>query len=284
MISLYSEPLPEAYHWSPANYVGGGPEFIVETAKALDMLGHEVVVYYDGEATLKDNVWFLPRSQYIPSEIVIAQNSRPLQMGEKNIYWTSLFHDRDENFMDFDVRVVLSKYHQGIFGKNSTIVPLACWPEDLKPMKKKFQAIYTSSPDRGGKFLEEIWPQVYKETGCPLKMSYGASGGKISGIEYLGRPNNDEMNQLYRESAYWVHPCQGIELFCIAGYKAQVAGCIPIVIPNMALIETIKYGTKTTKEDFIKDSIFTIRAIEQIPSENWKSWTDVTKELLDTLN
>ena len=284
MISIFTEPLPEEYRWSPADYVGGTPEFAVETAKALKMLGEEVIVYYDGEATEYEDIWFLPREQYTPSEVVIAQNSRPPEMGSKNIYWTSHVHNKDYEFMEFDERIVLSKYHQGLFGKNSKVVPLACWTDDLKPSKKKFQAIYTSSPDRGGKFLEEKWPEIYKETDCVLKMSYGASGGQTSGIEYLGRLNNDEINQLYRESMFWVHPCQGIELFCIAGYKAQVAGCIPIVIPHMALAETIEYGMKTTESNFVKDAIFVIKTAKMIPDKKWKSWLDVTRELLDIID
>jgi hypothetical protein len=38
----------------------------------------------------------------------------------------------------------------------------------------------------------------------------------------------------------WLHPCTGIELFCIAGQKAMCGGAIPVVVPCMAMSETIR--------------------------------------------
>ena len=70
-----------------------------------------------------------------------------------------------------------------------------------------------------------------------------------------------QMASLFRRATLWLHPCAdgGTEVFCISGHKAQcagasalapssdtqaVAGAIPVVLPCMALSETIRFGVK----------------------------------------
>jgi len=281
MIEIWTESLPQDYWWLPNDYIGGTPEYVVNTARELKSLGHDVIVYYDNTPTELDGVFYLPRNQYQGNDIVLACNEKPPKLGKRNIYWTSKYGQTDEMFKEFDERIVLSKYHQSLFGKNSKVIPLACNSKDLKPEKKEFFALYSSSPDRGLDFLLKMWPEIYETTRLRLKTSYGASGGqtKVSGVDFLGKLPESEMNSLYRKAKFWLHPAQGIELFCISGRKAQTAGCIPVVIPNMALDETILFGVRTDDENFKKDLLETIKYPPFVPKMEFLGWCGVTMML-----
>jgi hypothetical protein len=87
------------------------------------------------------------------------------------------------------------------------------------------------------------------------------------------------MIEHYKSSEFWLHPCQGIELFCVSAVKAQVAGCIPVVVPNMALETTVKYGIKTTLENYTKDIINAINNPPPIETVEFANWETVTKDL-----
>jgi len=266
MIEIWSEILPQDFRWTPDRYIGGTNEFVIETAGVLAR-NNEVIVYYDGEATEYNGVYYLPREQYQGDDIVIACNDKPPKMGKKNLYWTSKNDQKDKDYLEFDYRVVLSKYHQSIFGNHSIIIPLACWPEQFKkPIKESF-CLYSSSPDRGLDFLKSIWNEVENKTGAKLISTYNKSISET------------EMIKLYKKAQFWLHPGQGVELFCISAYKAQVAGCVPVVVPNMALDETVKFGTKTTLENYKNDLIKTILNPPKIPKLHWNSWEDVTKKI-----
>lgn len=265
MISIWSETLPESWHWSPNdNTPGGGKEFIVETARTLKKLGHEVVVYYDGNSREFEGVYYLPREFYEPSEIVIAQNSRPPKLGERNIYWTSLVTDREKDFLDFDKRIVLSKYHQGLFGNNSDIVPLGIHREQFDGSKKENICLYSSSPDG-----------VWKLNDFPFE-KYGYKFIQT----YNGNYSEQEMVDLYNKARFWLHPGQRIELLCLSAIKAQQAGCIPVVVPLMALDETVKYGVKTNLEHYFGELEKALKNPPKVKEYRAKSWEETTQEII----
>jgi hypothetical protein len=210
----------------------------------------------------------MPRALYRGADIVLACNSKPPKLGKYNIAWTSWAHAKDRFYKEFDERIVLSQYHQSIFGKDSRIVPLTCDPADFQPKYKvKKQCLYSSSPDRGGEFIKSIWSEVEKRTGATLVCTYS---NKIS---------ENEMKKLYCESEFWLHPCQGIELFCISAVKAQVARCIPVVVPLMALATTVKYGVMTTLKDFKEDLIKVINNPPKPENVDFGNWNLITSEI-----
>jgi hypothetical protein len=179
-----------------------------------------------------------------------------------------LVDKHDTDYLEFDERIVLSPYHQSVFGSNSRIVPLSCDKEDFVPKYKvKRQCLYSSSPDRGGAFLKTIWGEVERYTGARLIQTYKSSISEA------------EMANLYKESEFWLHPCQGIELFCLSAVKAQVAKCIPVVVPNMALETTVKYGVKTTIERYKEDLISAIMNPPKPEPVDFGNWKSVTEEL-----
>lgn len=268
-IAIYSEKLPLNFRWVPHNFVGGTTEFVVEIATELAK-DYEVSVYYDGYATEFSGVSYIPRELYRPTDYVLACNSIPPSLGNKNFYWSSKNTDKQDDFLDFDQRFVLSQYHQSLFGTNSVILPLACHTDRFMGGKKDpTLCIFTSSPDRGRDFLESIWPKVAKETGAKLVCTYSASISEA------------EMTELYKEASYWLHPMVGgaVELFCISGYKAQAAGCWPVYVPEQALAETVLYGTNTTKETFADDLITAIKEQPEPKIIGLPNWSDITDAL-----
>lgn len=267
LLEIWTEEMPKGWEWSRHSYLGGSPEFIVNTAECM-VDECDVIVYYDGEPCEFNGVYYSPRSQYMGQDVVLACNSKPPKLGKHNIYWTNWVHQRQENCLEFDERIVISPYHKSIFGEDSRIVPHSVWASEFdNPIKNKGQCLYSSAPDRGGEFLKEIWRDVHKETGAELITTYDKSIPE------------KEMIELYKSSEFWLHPCQGVELFCIAAAKAQVAKCIPVVIPNMALETTVKYGVKTTLENYKEDLIKAIKNPPAIEVVDFGSWADVTAEL-----
>jgi glycosyltransferase involved in cell wall biosynthesis len=266
-LEIWTEVLPDGWLWSPDNYVGGTHEFVVNTAKCAKF--ENVLVYYDGPAGEYDGVFYLPRSAYKGNDVVLVCNSIPEKLGKYNIYWSNWYGEKEEDYQQFDERIVQSPFHQDCFGhETSRMVPLSCWPDNFKKAKKKKgQCLYSSSPDRGGEFLKKIWPEVSRETGAELIMTYTTD---IS---------EEEMIELYKSSEFWLHPCEGVELFCVAAAKAQCAGCIPVVVPNMALETTVKYGIRTTMENYKEDLIKAIKNPPQPDKVDFGSWQTVTDEL-----
>lgn len=266
MIEIWTELLPPDWKWSPKNYLGGTPESIINLAENFD---DDVFVYYDGESMEHNGVYYLPRDNYIGENILIASNSIPRQLAAYNIYTTTWFHAREEHVKHFDERIVLSPYHQHIFGSDSRIVPLSCEASSLQGGKKiKGQCLFSSSPDRGRDFLEKIWPEVEKETGAKLITTYSKD---IS---------EEEMCDLYKSSEFWLHPGEGIELFCISALKAQAAKCIPVVVPNMALETTVQFGVRTTKEKYKDDLISAIKNPPVPGDVVFPTWKEVADQHL----
>lgn len=269
MIEIWTEVLPKEWHWTPDKYLGGTPETVVEVARSLAIEWGEVIVYYDGPAGEYDGVYYLPRNNFAGDGIVISFNSLPPKLGKHSICWVNWWGAKQEDFMMYDERIVLSPYQQRDFGSDSRIVPLSCWPEKfINPVKVNKRCLYSSSPDRGGEFLKSIWPEVEERTGAELITTYRKD-----------IPEN-EMIELYKSSKFWLHPCQGVELFCIAAVKAQVAKCVPVVVPNMALETTVKYGVKTTIDDYKEDLIQAINTPPPVKDVDFKDWFWVSQELL----
>jgi len=261
MIEIWTEELPPSWHWKPDKYLGGTPETIVNLAETLN---DDVCVYYDGPSCSHNGIYYLQRKDYLAKDILIACNSIPEKLAEYNICTTTWFHARQTNYMNFDERIVLSPYHQSLFGPDSRIIPLSCKKDQFTDtMKIKGQCLFSSSYDRGGAFLEEIWPEVEYETGAQLIITYSKD---IS---------EEEMVDLYNSSQFWLHPGEGIELFCISALKAQAAQCIPVVVPNMALETTVRYGIKTTKEAYKEELIKAIKNPPVAESISFPSWKEV---------
>lgn len=273
LVEIYCEPVTVRGGWSPTDtFLAGTQEFIKETAECLTNMGYSAIVLYDGPSMELNGVYYLPNGYLTGQSIVIGINTKPPILGnKKTIYWTNQYGDTAINAGWADQIVVISEFHKKRMGDTRvpiTVVPHACWPDKLKPEKKVAgRCLFSSAPERGLDFIESIFPDVKKETGAELVSTYHE---KIP---------ESMVDEFYRTSQFWLHPGRGVELFCISGYKAQAAGCIPVYVPNMALAETIKYGVRTTETRFKDDLITAIKTPPPIPEFNAKTWLDVTKEL-----
>lgn len=108
------------------------------------------------------------------------------------------------------------------------------------------QCLYASSPDRGLEFLESIWPHIkIAHPDATLVVTYKEGE----------RRSNEEMTSLYQQSDILAYPCTGQERYCLTAIKAQIHGCIPCVIPYMALRNTVQFGIKSLKNDYLSNII-----------------------------
>ncbi len=108
----------------------------------------------------------------------------------------------------------------------------------------------------------------------------------------MGEVDEDTMDEIYRTSDIWAHPCSGGELYCMTGKKAQVAGCTPVIIPTMALAETVERGFKTDQHNYAQTLIEVLDmkmehrdAIRKdiIAHANASTWEQSTDKLLEII-
>lgn len=265
-ILIDTEELPEAFQWDPTAPKRGTEEFYVRTAECLGEMGHDVVVAYDGLDDVVRGVRYMSRGSPVTlgADAVIECN-RPSRT--RGLQWSNRY---DHAVQGAKPDVVLSHFHRALAG-GGTVIGHGCDPERLvRPTSKAPIAAFTGSPDRGLGFLRSVWPDIERATGVRLV----ASEGKMT---------MDEVDALYRAAKFWVHPGLGIELFCISALKAQVAGCIPIVVPHMALDETVKFGCKTSVWDFREAAIECILNPPAVAEVTGPTWMDVTKQLRELL-
>lgn len=253
--------------WEPTDArLGGTEEAVVRWAEDLTKLGHRVVVYRNSNninpTQLHNGVRYEQRGLYLGNgDVCINIKSSDIPPLEPTLYLTNETNATDLDLSKYDGVVWPSQWaakNIRVNNDNVYIVPHGYDPNEIYPSRKvKKQCLYASSPDRGLDFLLDIWDKVHlAHPDATLFVTYGAKRPDVkkwlNGVYFLGDLDENQMNELYRESDVWCHPCTGVELFCITGLKAQAAGCVPVIIPAMALDETVKWGVKTTKEDYAK--------------------------------
>lgn len=273
--------------WSPFDTrLGGSEEMIVETAKRLAK-DHTVKVFHNGRHGISDGVEYKPHSAFTDDvDLAINMNSPNFKCNSPQILWTTLSENKDD-LSHFKAVCVISKFakeNTGVVHDMVRIVPPGYDQHKIKRGDKiPKQCLYASSPDRGLNVLYNVWPKVYKEhPDATLIVTYKGELD-LPGVICLGDVDEDTMNELYATSDLWLHPCTGIELYCMTGVKAQVAGCYPVVIPHMALAETVKFGTKSTLLGFANDTIRALNGHPDVPELEFPNWDDVTKKLMDVI-
>lgn len=279
-IAIVTEELPPHFHWSPlkrgpGGYWRGTEEFYVETAEWLARFGHEVVVLYDGPLVVKADVSYHNRDDYskYPDVYLHCNRRKPFfKDNEKarHAYWTNLAGDRIENHPGYDNYITISKYAREKFG-GGEVVGHGVDLQRYRPGNKQPYALFSSSLDRGAPFLHAIWPKIKLLTGVDLICANGSL-------------SDEAMTALYADAAFWLHPCTGIELFCISALKAMASGCHVIYNPVMALPETIgvngialplsKWSDELAKRMSSVNRNFLSYGRERLPT-----WEKVTRQL-----
>lgn len=237
--------------WSPTDKrLGGTEESIVQWANELTRRGHKVLVYANTTPDLYEvdgiKIRYDLKEDYINSnhDFVIVVKDNTFCPNIPSVYLT--------NEVDAD-RIDLSCYGGVILpskwavdnipvNNRTFVVPHGYDDKKIYPSNKiKKQCLYASSPDRGLENIERIWPSIVENhPDAHLYVTYGG---------YINTPNTtcgefseEEMNNLFNTSEFWLHPASGGEMYCISGVKAQASGAIPIYFPTMALAETVKVG------------------------------------------
>lgn len=284
--------------------LGGTEESVVRWAEELVKQGHEVSVWRNGRnpkgkwCISHNGVSYLPRKDYFgEKDICINIKSSDIAPKEPTIYLTNETNANTLDLILYDCVVWPSEWardHIPVNNPKTFILPHGYDPTRIFPDQKVAkQCFYASSPDRGLDDLLAAWPQVYEaHPDATLVLTYGGQAD-LPGVINLGEADEITMDEIYNSSDIWCHPCSGGELFCITGKKAQAAGCIPVIIPTMALAETVERGFKTDKEHYAQTLIEVLDmkmehrdAIRKdvIKHANALTWEQSTNKLLELIN
>lgn len=156
---------------------------------------------------------------------------------------------------------------------------------DLTPEWCHHRCLYASSFDRGLESLLDCWPRVREAVpDARLDVCYGWDifdwiwegrmpprlfRWKLSmqeklrqpGVNYLGRLERSDDPAPFLAAGIWAYPCTGGERFCLTGQKAQALGAVPVVVPTMALAETVRFGVQVpTQREGVDGTDRTIEA------------------------
>lgn len=258
--------------WTPTRTrLGGTEESIVKWADELKKRGYDVAVFhnyndYNGEGYMENRVHYYPRNRYQelvrPWEFTINVKSSDVKPVGNTLYLTNETNASDLDLSAYKGVIWPSQWAVDNIPVNNPktfILPHGYDPEKVKPGKKiPKQCLYASSPDRGLYQLLEIWPKVVEaHPDAQLIITYGGEGHiDVPNVMFMGEVDEETMNELYATSDLWLHPCTGGELYCMVGKKAQAAACIPVIIPTMALQETVTRGFKADSlENYTKTLI-----------------------------
>ena len=280
--------------WSPHDtFLAGTEESVREWATNIKVRGYDVTVYYNGKPTEYEGVQYKDYSDYTAHDKEVNVKYLDFQhANDKNVWYLTNETDiGDKDVSRFAGVVFPSKYALDNLGYHGDvkIVPHGYNEKTIYPdTKTKYQCLYASSPDRGFDELERLWPQVVElEPRATLLVTYGIEPRDMPNTMFLGKVDDDLMSQLFRTSDFWLHPCIGGELFCMSAVKAQVAQAIPVIYPTMALAETVRYGIRCDKDNFVERlvAIMHDKAHQKIlryklAVEPFSDWADSTEKLI----
>lgn len=239
--------------WEPTDKrLGGTEESVVQWAEELSRRDHKVTVFLNmrEESPVPYNhngVRYCPKQAYpheVKADICINIKNSEVKPLEPTLYLTN---ETDADTLDLSPYLGVIWPSQwavdNIPVNNRTfIVPHGYDDKKINSQKKiNKQCLYASSPDRGVDILAQIWPAVVEQH--PDAHLYVTYGGQINTPNTTcGEFTDDEMNELFNTSEFWLHPCTGGELYGMSGIKAQAAWAIPVYFPTMALSETVQEG------------------------------------------
>jgi glycosyltransferase involved in cell wall biosynthesis len=169
-------------------------------------------------------------------------------------------------------------------------------------MNDSKKVIYTSSYDRGLEHLLEIWPDVKEAVpeaelhvyygwtlfekfyrNNPERMEWMDKVNKMmehDGITHHGRVSQKEILEKMKECGVWAYPTHFGEISCITAMKAQMLGCVPIVINYAALQTTVQHGIKIEGDIYDQDikNLFKEELIKLLKDE--KKQEDIRKKMM----
>lgn len=248
--------------WNPdSKRLGGTEESVVEWAKEFARRGHDVRVYYDGKEGEWHGAKYLDYSKYRTADREINVKHATFHNTD-SFYFTNETDAGKHDLSGYEAVIWPSKWAMDNIKTNAKkirIVPHGYDPKKIYPEQKIPKTVlYASSPDRGLDNLIKVWPEVVKaHPDAMLIVTYGVDKLDIPNVTCLGEVDEDMMNSLIRTSDIWCHPANGGELYGMVGVKAQVAQCVPVYFPTMALQETVRHGV-ACNSDFLATGLIGI--------------------------
>jgi glycosyltransferase involved in cell wall biosynthesis len=260
--------------WDPwSSFLRGTENFVREFA-TIAAREHEVTVYHNGELHGEyKGVSYLDHKEFryncdllLIVKVPELVDNPEIKRVKGVLFYTNTVDEKDKllprRVERMDKIYALSNWHKdNLLGGVDKVEVLyhGIYPEKYKGgEKKKNLCIYTSSPDRGLQHLRGFWPKIKEQV--PDAELITAYNGK----------SEAEMVELYRKADFWLYPCCGGELYCISGIEAQASGCFPVHTGCMALEETVRFGTKTTLQNFVKDTVMAMKNRELVEKEREK--------------
>lgn len=168
---------------------------------------------------------------------------------------------------DYDLILAISDFHKRYLVEQChlpqekvKVTNLGIDPEEYQelPPKVKGQIIYCSQPDRGLRYLADIFARIKQEvpyaslvitcdkTLWGLEDPGNAEERKLleslEGVTFLGKVPRSQLLELQKTSEIMLFPCIYEELFCLAALECQAAGCAVITHAIGALPETVVNG------------------------------------------
>lgn len=284
-ICIVTEQLPPQFAWDPAFPVRGTEKFYVQTAENLAARGHNVTVFYDGADTALKAKYVNRMTQPVKTfDAALVCNRRSVGMAHKManrvVEWTNFYPWMDFG-SDDEPLIVISEIAKKTLPPTKRpvhVIGHGVDPEVFHPpadgVSRQKTVLYTSSPDRGLRRLEKLWRDYDVERSYGYKLiatSYGTT-----------RLSDDDVANLLRSAAFWVHPGAGIELYCLAAVEAQACGATPIVVPNGALRETVLHGYRFTDAAFDAGLVGILAGdatMDGIDGSWIPTWAEVTREI-----
>lgn len=161
----------------------------------------------------------------------------------------------------------------------------------VQPKKNPYSCIYASNYGQGLEVLLDCWPMIHRlYPDATLDIYYGwqhwgfltqekedklkSQIQRLStkGVREHGRVGHSKLHRAFEEASVWTYPCTGVETFCITALKAQLAGCLPVIIEGSGLQETVCSGLRCAqKEDYLFTLIQAFKQAEKLRIEERES-------------
>jgi len=283
--------------WEPDDIrLGGTEESVVKWSEEFVKLGHDVTVHRNSRspeapARIYNGVHYTARAIGAGADVTFNFKSHDIAPIGRTLYLTNDTNANEQDLSAYECVIWPSQWakeHIKVNNPNVLVIPHGYDPDKIYPERKLPKSVlYASSPDRGLDDLVSVWPEVVEHhPDAMLFVTYGAKPRDIPNALFLGDVSEDDMNDLYKTTDIWCHPCNGGELFGITAIKAQAAGCVPVYYPTMALRETVQSGVRSSHNSLAGDLIRTLgndslkAAIrEDLLTKTFPTWESTAKGL-----
>jgi hypothetical protein len=291
------------YSWADPQVeegIGGSEECVILLARELVKLGHEVIVYNNCgplEAVYAGVDYRRYDRERVEADVYVAWRNWHLLEGVEAPYKWLWCHDIPaachcpspgeiaggalDHIGSF---VLLNNYHKGIYvaagipEEKIIVAPIGVDPAtyDVDVARDRTRVLYFSHPGRGLDRLRGVWPQVRAAVPDATLASFwwepehhrpANPGLGILPMAHLGY--RDIAIETMRAGIFG-YPCVfAPEISPATTIKAQFGGAVPVVVVQGGMVDTVKFGARTTQERFAGELISALKlsAINEMEDE-----------------